>query len=143
MKKMKTRLSERLQSIVDALPLKEGMRILEIGCGSGATARAIVQYVPGGYVLGIDRSSKAIQLAEAISSAEIASGILSFRVEAIEDFELPDGEEKFDIALAVRVGTLDGRHKETELRAITQIKKALKKDGSLYIDGGNPLKRVF
>jgi cyclopropane fatty-acyl-phospholipid synthase-like methyltransferase len=31
-------LSPRLTAIVNALPLKAGMRVLEIGCGPGATA---------------------------------------------------------------------------------------------------------
>jgi SAM-dependent methyltransferase len=137
---MKNKLSARLQEIVNALPLKEGLRVLEIGCGSGAAALEITKFVAGGHILGIDRSSKAIGRAIEKSRSEIASGILSFRNEAIETFELRDEEEKFDLALAVRVGALDGRHPELEQRAIRQIKKALKTNGKLYIDGGNPLK---
>ena len=29
-----------------------------------------------------------------------------------EDFELKDGDEKFDLVFAIRVGALDGRHPE-------------------------------
>jgi len=65
----------------------------------------------------------------------MATGRLSFRAIAIEDFELDHGEEKYDLAFAVRVGALDGRHPELERRSIAQIKKALKGNGSLYIDG--------
>ena len=54
-------LSPRLQMIVDALPLLPGMRVLEIGCGPGAAARAVAGRVE--FVLGIDRSAKAIRLA--------------------------------------------------------------------------------
>ena len=32
-------LSDRLREIVDALPLRAGSRVLEIGCGPGAMAR--------------------------------------------------------------------------------------------------------
>ena len=40
-KKMTNKLSKRLLDIVEALPLTEGMRVLEIGCGPGAMARGI------------------------------------------------------------------------------------------------------
>ncbi|MCF2505259.1 class I SAM-dependent methyltransferase [Dyadobacter sp. CY107] len=137
---MANKLSSRLQEIVDALPLKEGMRILEIGCGSGAAAREVAKRVPGGSVLGIDRSSKAIRQAIENNKAEIASGVLAFRTESIENFELQAGEEQFNFAFAVRVGALDGRHPEIERQATEKIRKALKRSGKLYIDGGNPLK---
>lgn len=38
---MDTKLSKRLLEIVDALPLRDGIRVLEIGCGPGAMAREI------------------------------------------------------------------------------------------------------
>lgn len=136
------KLSQRLRQIVDALPLREGIRILEIGCGPGAAAREIAIRIGTGYVLGIDRSSKAIKQALDSSEREIASGRLSFRLAAIEEFELGDQEEKFDLAFAIRVGALDGRHPELEQKAIRQIKRALKENGKLYIDGGDLLKSV-
>lgn len=139
---MASKLSSRLQEIVDALPLKEGMRILEIGCGSGAAAREVAKRVPGGSVLGIDRSSKVIMQAIENNKAEIASGVLSFRTESIEYFELQEGEEQFDLAFAVRVGAMDGRHPEIEQQAIEKIRKALKQNGKLYIHGRDPLKQL-
>ena len=60
----------------------------------------------------------------------------------IENFELLPGEELFDIAVAIRVGVLDGRHPEREKESLDRISKALKKNGNLYIDGGNPLKEI-
>ena len=77
---MASKLSNRLQEIVDALPLQEGLSVLEIGCGSGAAAREVAKGIPGGRVLGIDRSSMAIRQAVESSQAEIGSGILSFRM---------------------------------------------------------------
>ncbi|TVR61807.1 MAG: hypothetical protein EA426_02735 [Spirochaetaceae bacterium] len=38
-------ISPRLSSIVDSLPLRPGMRVLEIGCGPGVVARAVVHRV--------------------------------------------------------------------------------------------------
>ena len=135
-------LSPRLAAIVDALPLKPGMRVLEIGCGPGAAARAIARRLEGGYVLGIDRSAKAIAQARAGSRAEIASGRVAFRLARIESFELEAGEAPYDIAFAVRVGALDGRHPGIEQAAMLGIARALASGGRLFLDGGDPLREV-
>jgi cyclopropane fatty-acyl-phospholipid synthase-like methyltransferase len=139
---MDNKLSKRLADIVDKLPLKDGLRILEIGCGPGAMAREIVKRIGRGHILAIDRSAKAIQQAIAGSKAEIETGALQFRQIPIENFELEAKEKPFDIAVAVRVGALDGRHPEIEKQALTKIAKALTKKGKLFIDGGNPLKEL-
>lgn len=139
---MESKLSKRLAEIVDALPLHDGIRILEIGCGPGAMAREISRRICNGHILAIDRSSKAIQQAISGSQAEIETGKLSFRQVAIENFTLEPKEEQFDIAIAVRVGALDGRHPEVEKQALLNISKALTRTGKLYIDGGNPLKEI-
>jgi SAM-dependent methyltransferase len=135
-------LSGRLAAIVDALPLRSGLRVLEIGCGPGAAAREIAQRIGEGHVLAIDRSAKAIAQAKAASRAEIKSGRLSLRQVAAEDFELEAGEAPYDIALAVRVGALDGRHPEAYLRAKRRIAAALIAKGRLFIDGGDPLREL-
>lgn len=139
---MTSDLSPRLAAIVEALPLKPGLRVLEIGCGPGAAARAVAKLIGNGHVLGIDRSAKAIAQAMAGSKAELASGHLSFRHVAVEEFELEKGEKSYDIAFAVRVGALDGRHPEAGRIARQRIRRALVKGGRLYIDGGDPLREV-
>ncbi|MCE4564370.1 class I SAM-dependent methyltransferase [Maribellus sp. CM-23] len=136
------KLSQRLEQIVEALPLKNGIRVLEIGCGPGAMAREIAQRIGNGHILAIDRSSKAIQQASSGSQAEMATGSLSFRQVAIEDFTFKNNEQPFDIAVAVRVGALDGRHPEIEEQALQKIALALTINGRLFIDGGAPLKEI-
>jgi cyclopropane fatty-acyl-phospholipid synthase-like methyltransferase len=139
---MDNKFSKRLADIVDKLPLKDGLRVLEIGCGPGAMAREIAKRIGDGHVLAIDRSAKAIQQAIAGSNTEIKTGALLFRQVPIEKFELEAKEKPFDIAVAVRVGALDGRHPEIEKQALIKIAKALTKKGKLFIDGGNPLKEL-
>jgi cyclopropane fatty-acyl-phospholipid synthase-like methyltransferase len=133
-------LSPRLQMIVDALPLLPGMRVLEIGCGPGAAARAVAGRVE--FVLGIDRSAKAIRLATEASVGEISQGVLDFRQAAAEDFELLEDEKPFDLAFAVRVGAFDGRHPDAGEQARQRLKKALKPGAPFYIDSGDPLLRI-
>ena len=139
---MDNKLSKRLADIVDNLPLNDGLRILEIGCGPGAMAREIAKRIGSGQIVAIDRSAKAIQQAISGSNREIKTGALLFRQIPIEKFELEANEKPFDIAVAVRVGALDGRHPEIEKQALTKVAKALTKKGKLFIDGGNPLKEI-
>lgn len=136
------KISPRLEAVVKALPLRPGMRVLEIGCGPGPAARAVAHLVGECHVLAIDRSEKAIAQAERNASLEKDLGNLEFRRMAVEDLELEPGEERFDMAFAIRVGALDGRHPKAGQKALCQIAKALKPNGSLYIDGGNPLREV-
>jgi ubiquinone/menaquinone biosynthesis C-methylase UbiE len=136
---MSLKISARLLEIVDALPLRPGVRILEIGCGSGVAAREIANRIQHAYILAIDRSLNAIEQAKKLSKTEIASGKIKFIQSKIEEFELPETEQAFDIAFAIRVGALDGRHPEIEKRALENISRSLKKTGKLFIDGGNPL----
>jgi SAM-dependent methyltransferase len=116
--------------------------VLEIGCGPGSAAREIARRIGDGHIMAIDRSAKAIAQAIEGSQAEIAAGRLSVRRVALEDFELEPGEAPFDIALAVRVGALDGRHPELERQARARIAAALTPGGRLFIDGGDPLREV-
>lgn len=140
---MGNQLSKRLSDIVDALPLKNNIRVLEIGCGSGAMAREISRRIKNGYILAIDRSATAIQQAIAGSKQEMETGTLAFRKISVEKLELEANEKPFDIAVAVRVGALDGRHPEMEQQALVMITSALTKKGKLFIDGGNPLKEIL
>ena len=135
-------LSDRLQAIVDALPLKPGMRVLEIGCGPGAMTRALAARIGDGHVLGIDRSDKAIDQAHAGSIDAVAAGNIEFRQCAAEHFVLAPGEQPYDLAVAIRVGALDGRHPAAGMLARTAIKAALVPGGKLYVDGGDPLQEA-
>ncbi len=139
---MADKISPRLAEIVEALPLRPGMRVLEIGCGPGVAARAVLQRIGKGHILAIDRSAKAITQATAGSTAELATGRLEFRCVAVEDFALSRGERPYDLAFAVRVGALDGRHPKAGRIACDRLRQALTKDGRLFIDGGNPLIEV-
>jgi ubiquinone/menaquinone biosynthesis C-methylase UbiE len=139
---MGNNISNRLKLIIDALPLRDGIRILEIGCGPGAAAREISKRIGKGHILAIDRSAKAIKMAISGSRSEIESGRLAFRQAKIEEFVLGDKEKMFDIVFAVRVGAFDGRHPEIEIQALTSVANVLKTGGKFFIDGGNPLKEV-
>ena len=135
--------SDRIAEAVAALPLREGLRVLEIGCGPGVAARAVLDRVgSAGFVLGIDRSATAIAQAIRGSTAGIAGGRLEFRVVAAEDFSLVPGESPFDLAFALRVGALDGRHPEAGAVALRRIAAALRPGGRLFVDTGSPMAEI-
>ena len=86
-----TALSPRLAAVLVSLPLAPGKRVLEVGCGPGAMARAMAARVaPGGTVVAIDRSPRAIAQACA-ASQDTAASLLSFRLAAAETFQLEPG----------------------------------------------------
>jgi SAM-dependent methyltransferase len=135
--------SPRLKAIVDALPLRPGLRVIEIGCGPGAAAREVAERVgASGHVLAIDRSAKAIALLTESTAALIAAGRLMPRQVAVEDLELEPGKDRYDLAFAVRVGAFDGRHLKSRARALRRVERALVPGGRLFIDGGDPVQEI-
>lgn len=140
---MAVKASRRLIEIADALPLHPGMRVLEIGCGPGVLARLIAERLNGDvFVLGIDRSAAAIAAATAQIAESAYPTALAFRQSAAEHFTLADGEAPFDLAVAIRVGALDGRHPDAGRLALARIRAALLPQARLFIDGGDPLKEI-
>jgi SAM-dependent methyltransferase len=136
-------LSRRLRAVVDALPLQPGSRVIEVGCGPGAAAREVARRVgPTGHVLAVDRSPRAIEQLRRSAADLIEVGVLSVRAVACEDLVLEDGEDRYDLAFAVRVGALDGRHPEAGERARHRLAQALVAGGKLLVDGGDPLREV-
>lgn len=136
------RLSPRLAAVVDALPVQPHSRVLEIGCGPGAAARAVAARLTTGHILAIDRSAAAIAQAEAASGGEIMSGRMSLRQVAAEEFVLQPGEEPFDLVFAVRLGALDGRHPQAGQQVLRRLAEATTPDARLFIDGGDPLREL-
>lgn len=139
---MTSMLSPRLAAVVAALPLHPSLRVLEIGCGPGAAARAVAAQLTSGHLLAIDRSPAAVAQAQASGAEQIAAGRLSVRRATVEDLALEPGEEPFDLVFAVREGVLDGRHPSGTERALRSIAEVTTPDARLFIDGGDPLREL-
>ena len=135
-------LSPRLAAVVDALPLQPDSRVLEIGCGPGAAARAVADRLVTGRILAIDRSARAVDHLAAAAAAQIAAGRLRVRRVAAEDFVLQPDEEPFDVVFAVRVGALDGRHPRAGRQVMQRIAAATVPGARLLVDGGSPLREL-
>ncbi|MHA6780470.1 methyltransferase domain-containing protein [Pseudonocardia saturnea] len=128
-------LSPRLARIVESLPLTTSSRVLEVGCGPGAAARAVAGRLVDGQVVAIDRSATAVAAARRAGAELIAAGLLDVRHAAIEDFVREPGEAPFDVVFAVRVGALDGRDPAAGSAAWARIAAALVPGGQVLIDG--------
>jgi SAM-dependent methyltransferase len=99
--------SERLERIVERLGVRDGERVLEIGCGHGVAATYLLGR--GARLVAIDRSQKMIEAAARRNAAFVESGAAEFVVASLEDADL--GGRRFDAILAVRVGLF---HREPE-----------------------------
>ena len=136
-------LSPRLQAVVDALPLRPGLRVLEVGGAPGAAARAVAARVgPGGHVLVIDRSPRGVHQVRRRCAGEIATGVLSVRQTAAEEAALERGEAPYDLAFACRVGVLDGRHPEGYDAAVRCLRAMLVPGAPILVDTGEPLRAL-
>jgi precorrin-6B methylase 2 len=129
-------LSARLAAVLDALPLRPGLRVVELGGAPGALAREIAAAVgPLGHVLVVDRSERGVALTEAACAAEVEAGVLSSRCVAGEHLALDPGEEPYDLAVANRVGALDGRHPARGEQVLARLREVLTPEGELWVDG--------
>jgi SAM-dependent methyltransferase len=107
---------------------KAGMKAIEIGCGTGAVARELLQH--GLRVHGIDVNERAISLAkEAVSSGEFRH-FGSFQV---GDFLSQNFDAEFDVVVAIRVLTCFPDSKDWST-LLTKIKRCIRPNGVIYIN---------
>ena len=139
---MAARLSPRLAALVDALPLRPDARVLEVGCGPGAAARAVADRLTTGQVLAVDRSAAAVEQAVRATADRPDDGRLRFRHVAAEDLALEPGEQPYDVVFAFRVGALDGRHPALGVRVLAALRAVTGPGARLFVDGGDPLREL-
>jgi SAM-dependent methyltransferase len=109
--------------VVDRAGLKPGERVIDVGCGSGATAIAFARAVaPSGHVLGVDISGPMLERAR--QSAPKGLPVEFVQADAtVYPFE----PESFDV-LASRFGVM---FFADPVRSFANMRKALKRSGRL------------
>jgi len=114
--------------------IKKGMKVLDLGCGNGLMASAIMSY--GGYYLGVDISKKLIVLCKKKYASYIKSKQAEFLV--ADALKLPFKNNNFDFAISISV-----MHHipSTELRQkfMNELHRVLKNGATAKINNWNLL----
>lgn len=117
--------------------LQKGIRMLDVGCGSGRTINKIASLYPKSHFTGMDLSSEAITMAKSDSST---TGLKNteFIIKDLSDFDTTAPVEQYDF-----ITTFDAIHDQGKpLNVLKGIFRALKPGGTYlmqYINGTSHL----
>lgn len=92
---------DRVRWATGVLPLVPGMRILEVGCGTGAAVELLASRAPDGMITAIDRSARAAAYTKRRNIELLRAGRLQVLHTTL--IRLPAQVGAFDLALALDV----------------------------------------
>jgi len=102
-------------------------KIIDVGCGFGATNLTLAQRFPDSEILGIDLSEPLLELArEAASEANLSGRV---RFELADVHQIPYPENTFDATLNINMVHLV----EYPIKMLNEIERVLIPDGHIFI----------
>lgn len=115
------------EKVLEAAQIKDGDRIVDVGCGTGTLAILAKQRYPNSIVVGVDPDAKILEIAKQKAKK---TGVRVYFVQAGAD-SLPIDSRSIDIV----VSSLVFHHMPTEIKkkAIKEIYRILKKDGRFLL----------
>lgn len=114
--------------VIEAAALREGERLLDLGCGTGVAARLAAEQVgPTGTVIGVDPHPGMLQVARRASSQ------IEWRQGTAEDLPLPD--ESFDAVVC----SLSFQFFADKARALQEIRRVLAPAGRAVLGTPGPI----
>ena len=113
---------------LDLLGMKEGDRVLDVGCGSGVVTRAIAKRVgAGGRVVGVDPSASFLAVAREIADKSGVGDRIEFREGSAK--ELPFDDNEFDAVIAVTVLA----HMHDGAKAVPELARVIRSGGRVGV----------
>lgn len=122
---------QHLNAILDFLPIKPGMKILDLGTGSGYLAFPIARKYPDVSVIGLDIVEKTLENNQIRAEEENIKN-LTFTAYSGIDFPFPDNE--FDMV----VSQYALHHFPKIQTSIAEVSSVLKEDGLFFISDPTP-----
>lgn len=117
---------------ISKLHFPQAGRTLEIGCGTGAMARALIHKENfSGKVVGVDQSAAFIEAAERFAMAEGVGESVEFHVGDAHDLDFED--ESFDVVIAHTLVS----HITDPQRVLREVVRVMRRGGSLAIFDGD------
>jgi ubiquinone/menaquinone biosynthesis C-methylase UbiE len=114
---------ERGKRLVERLELKDGARVLDVGCGTGRLSRWVAERLgPGGSVVGID------PLAERVDVARTRGGGVRFEVGQAENLGAFE-DASFDAVCMASVF----RWVEDKAKALAEVRRVLRRGGRVGV----------
>ena len=121
-----------MAAYLPTIGVKHDDRVLDVGCGAGGLALDVAALCPNGSVLGVDLSSKMLEVAAKRAAARGLSNTEFIRADA-QTHAFPD--EAFDLA----VSSFGCMFFEDPVVAFANIGRALKRDGRVAFIAWRPL----
>lgn len=117
-------LADVAQQAIDAMEVRPGQQILDVGCGSGWATRILGKKAPGAQAVGIDLAPAMVARADEVSDWTSRA---RFECMAVEDLDFPDG--RFDHVFCL--GALE--HVADPAAALASIARVTKGGGRLEL----------
>ena len=85
---------EKILEELKLIPLRPGMDVLDVGCGTGAVTRILAERVSPGRVVGIDLSEERLSIARDLAEEQEVPNVEYVRAD-VRDLDLEGG--RFDL----------------------------------------------
>ncbi|MEP7765029.1 methyltransferase domain-containing protein [Sanguibacter sp. 25GB23B1] len=102
--------------------LREGMSILDVGCGPGTVTVDLARIVGPGHVTGVDAATSILDSARELAAA---SGLDNVSFEHANAYQLPFADDSFDVVHAHQLL----QHLSDPIAAITEMRRVTKPGG--------------
>lgn len=116
--------------------LRQGMRLLDCGCGQGSITVDFAEIIAPGEVIGIDLEPKQIEAAGALA---IERNVTNVHFEAGNVYALPFSDASFDVVFANTVL----EHLSDPLSALKEMRRILKPGGIIGVRDPNYTTMIF